>query len=158
VIARDPVERADRVTAPATADLRTGRFMPSLASGVAMSSRLPVSLGTAIATFLAVTALLTRLLLARIAFSAIVAIPIGLVAGAVIGWLTLTRFWADRESRPALVGGAVIGYALLGMFLVGYSVPAARGLLSLRAGVGLAGLAGVVAFLVAARDPDRFGG
>lgn len=123
-----------------------------------MSSRLPVSLGAAIATFLAVTALFTQLLLARIAFSTIVAIPIGLVAGAVVGWLTLTRFWSDRESRPALVGGAVIGYALLAMLLVGYAVPTARGIVTVETAVGLAGLAGLVAFALAARDPDRLGG
>lgn len=123
-----------------------------------MSSRLAAAIGTALTSFLAVTAVFTQLLLSSIAFSALVAIPIGLLAGAAIGWLTLTRFWADADARPSLAGGAAIGYALLAMFLVGYAVPSMRGVIDVQTSVGVAGVIGVVAFLVVSRDPEWFAG
>lgn len=119
----------------------------------AMSSRLVVSIGTAITTFLAVTAFLTELLLSAIALSAVVAIPLGVVAGAVVGWATRARFWDDPDARPALAGGAAIGYALIATFLVGYAVPRTRGLVDVQTSVGIAGVVGVVVFLVVSRYP-----
>ncbi|WP_204311755.1 hypothetical protein, partial [Enterobacter bugandensis] len=52
----------------------------ALAMGSGMNARPVAALGVALTTFLAVAALLTDLLAARIAFSAIVGLPVGLIA------------------------------------------------------------------------------
>lgn len=123
-----------------------------------MNSRHLAAIGTGLTTFLVVTAALTSVLAARIAFSAIVALPVGAVAGGVVAVLTWLRFPDDPDSRPALLGGAAIGYTVLGGLLVQYAVPAARGLFDLQGLLGIAGVIGVVVFLAVRRFPERFDG
>jgi len=119
-----------------------------------MNARPVAALGVALTTFLAVAALLTELLAARIAFSAIVGLPVGLVAGAAAGIATWARLWSVPRARPALVGTAAFGYALIVAAAVSYAVPPARGLIGVDTAVPFAAVCALVAFLLARRSDD----
>lgn len=121
-----------------------------------MNIRLVATIGTALTTFLVVSAVFTGVLASRIEFSAIVALPIGLLAGAAMGIATWVRFWNERDARPAILGGAAIGFALLIAAAISYAVPAARGLVNVETALAFAGLCAVVVFLFVSRNPERF--
>lgn len=121
-----------------------------------MNGRLVAAIGTALTTFLVVNAVLTGVLASRIEFSAIVALPIGFVGGVAMGIATWVRFWDERDARPALLGGAAIGFALLVVAGVSYAVPRARGVVSVESALAFAGLCAVVVFLLVSRHPERF--
>ncbi|GAA0508675.1 hypothetical protein SAMN04488066_11117 [Halorubrum aquaticum] len=120
-----------------------------------MTGRFVATLGIALTTFLVVAALLTELLSARIAFSALVGLPIGIVAGAVAGIATWVRLWSRPALRPVLLGGSAVGYAVLAAAAVSYSVPPARGFVSTRGTLGFAVVCGVAVLLLVRRYPDR---
>ncbi|WP_144921146.1 hypothetical protein [Halorubrum salsamenti] len=120
-----------------------------------MNARPVAALGVALTTFLAVAALLTDLLAARIAFSAIVGLPVGLVAGAIAGIETWARLWRSPRARPLLLAVAAFGYALLVAAAVSYAIPPARGLVSVSTVVPFAVACAVAAFLLARRYADR---
>ena len=121
-----------------------------------MNGRLVAAIGTGITTFLLVSVAITGALASRIAFSAIVALPIGVLAGAVMAAATWVRFWDDPDVRPALLGGSAIGFALLVAAAVSYAVPPARGLITVESALAFAGVCAVVVFVVVSRYPDRF--
>lgn len=121
-----------------------------------MNPRIVATIGTAVTTVLVVSAVLTGVLASRIAFSAIVALPIGILAGVAMGIATWVRFWNQPEARPALLGGSAIGYALLVLAGISYSVPAARGVIRVESALPFAGLCAIVVFLYVSRNPDRF--
>ncbi|ACM56968.1 hypothetical protein [Halorubrum lacusprofundi] len=120
-----------------------------------MNARPVAALGVALTTFLAVAALLTDLLAARIAFSAIVGLPVGLIAGAAAGIATWARLWHSPGTRPPLLGTAAFGYALLGAAAVSYAVPPARSFVSVGTALPFGVVCAVVAFLLARRYDDR---
>ncbi|KKF39845.1 integral membrane protein [Halorubrum saccharovorum] len=120
-----------------------------------MNARPVAALGVALTTFLAVAALFTELLAARIAFSALVGLPAGLVAGAAAGITTWARLWARPGTRPSLLGIAAFGYALLVAAAVSYAVPPARDLVGVDTAVPFAALCAIAVFLLARRDADR---
>lgn len=113
-----------------------------------MPTRILAAVGTALTTFLAVSALFSQLLVTRIAFSVFVAVPVALFTAAIIGWLTFTRFWSDPDQRPALAGGAAIGYTILALSGIRYVSAGARQSIPLDTLVGVAGGVGLVVFLV----------
>jgi len=120
-----------------------------------MNIRPVAALGVALTTFLAVAALLTELLAAQIAFSAVIGLPIGLVVGAAAGIATWARLRRSPRARPPLLGTAAFGYALLVAAAVSYAVPPARGLVSVSTAVPFAAVCAVAAFLLARRYADR---
>ncbi|OYR48978.1 MULTISPECIES: hypothetical protein [unclassified Halorubrum] len=120
-----------------------------------MNARPLAALGVAITTFLVVAALITEALAARIAFSAIVGLPVGIAAGIVTGAATRTRLWRSPRARPALLGIAAFGYAILAVAAVSYAVPPARGLVSVATAVPFAAVCAVAAALLARRYPER---
>lgn len=123
-----------------------------------MNARLPTTLGVALTTAVVVGALLTELLAAQIAFSAIVGLPAGLLAGAVAGIATWARYERAPRLRPALFGVAAFGYVLLVLAALSYSVPPVRGFVSVQTAVpfaiACAVLVGGAASLRARRDGD----
>ena len=121
-----------------------------------MNGRLVAAVGTGVTGFLLVSGALTEALAARIAFSAIVALPIGVVAGAVAGISTWTRLWSRPGLRPMLLGVSAVGYAVLVAAAVAYAVPPARGFVSTGNALGFSGLCGLGAFLLVRRFPERF--
>ncbi|OYR43256.1 hypothetical protein [Halorubrum sp. Hd13] len=120
-----------------------------------MNARPLAALGVAITTFLVVAALITEALAARIAFSAIVGLPVGIAAGIVTGAAKRTRLWRSPRARPALLGIAAFGYAILAVAAVSYAVPPARGLVSVATAVPFAAVCAVAAALLARRYPER---
>lgn len=64
-----------------------------------MNARLPAAVGVALATFLVVAGALTEALSTRIAFSALVGLPIGIAAGVVAGAATRTPLWQSPRAR-----------------------------------------------------------
>lgn len=120
-----------------------------------MNARPVAALGVAITTFLAVAAVLTEALAARIAFSVFVGLPVGIAAGIVTGAATQTRLWRSRGARPVLLGIAAFGYAVLAAAAVSYAVPPARGLVSVATAVPFAAVCAVAVGLLARRYPDR---
>ena len=121
-----------------------------------MSGRAVASLGMALTTFLVVTALVAELLIARIAFSVIVALPIGVLTGAGVGLATWVRLWDRPALRPVLLGGSAVGYAVLVAAAVSYSVPAARRFVSTASVLGFAAVCGVAVFSFVRLNPERF--
>lgn len=82
-------------------------------------TRLTVALGAGLATFLLVTVLVIELL--AFEFSAIVALPIGLLAGvAGLVLVVLTFSDAGRIGRALSVAAAGFGYAVLSLLAVSY--------------------------------------
>ncbi|WP_123621053.1 hypothetical protein [Halorubrum sp. CSM-61] len=120
-----------------------------------MNTRPVAALGVGLTTFLVVAALLTELLAAQIAFSALVGLPVGLAAGAAAGLATWTRLWRLPRARPPLLGIAAFGYALLVAAAVSYAVPPARGFIGVDTAVPFAAVCAVAAFLLARRHADR---
>jgi hypothetical protein len=120
-----------------------------------MNGRPVATLGVAITTFLAVVALVTEALASRIAFSAIVGLPVGVVAGAVAGLATWARLWRRPRARAPLIGTAAFGYALLAFAAVSYAVPAARGFVSVGTALPFAAVCALAAFPLARRDAGR---
>lgn len=121
-----------------------------------MNGRLVATVGTGITAFLLVSVALTGALASRIAFSAIVALPIGVLAGAVMAAATWIRFWDDPDARPALLGGSAVGFALLVAAAVSYAVPAVRELVTVESALAFAGVCAVVVFVLVWRYPNRF--
>lgn len=120
-----------------------------------MNGRIAASVGTALTTFLGVSAVLTGVLAAQIEFSALVGLPVGLLVGVAAGVATWVRLWRDRGARPVLLGWAAIGYALLAAAALSYAVPPARGLVSVETAVPFALLCGIAVFWLARRTPER---
>jgi len=120
-----------------------------------MNARPVAALGVALTTFLAVAALLTEVLAARIAFSAIVGLPVGLIAGVAAVIATWARLWLSPRARPLLLGTAAFGYALLGAAAVSYAVPPARDFVGVGTALSFGAVCAVVAFLLARRYDDR---
>lgn len=120
-----------------------------------MNLRPVAAIGVALTTFLVVAAALTEALAARIAFSALVGLPVGVVFGVVAGAAVWTRLWRSPRFRPILLGIAAFGYALLAAAAVSYSVPPARGLVSVATAVPLAALCAVAVALLARRRSER---
>jgi hypothetical protein len=121
-----------------------------------MNGRLVATIGTALTTFLLVSAVLTGALASRIAFSAIVALPVGVLAGVAMAVATWARFWGDPDARPALLGGSAIGFALLVVAAVSYTVPPARAFVTAERALAFAGICAVAVFVLVSRNPDRF--
>jgi hypothetical protein len=120
-----------------------------------MNARPLAALGVAITTFLVVAGVLTEALAARIAFSAIVGLPVGIAAGIVTGAATRTRLWRSPRARPTLLGIAAFGYAILAAAAVSYAVPPARGLVSVATAVPFAAGCAIAVALSARRYADR---
>lgn len=120
-----------------------------------MNARSAAAFGVALATFLVVAALLTGLLADRIAFSAFVGLPSGLVAGAAAGIAAWARFWRYPRARPALLGVAAFGYALVAAAAVSYAVPPARGFVSVGTAVPFGVACAVAASLLARRYGEQ---
>ncbi|AZQ14559.1 hypothetical protein [Halorubrum sp. PV6] len=124
-----------------------------------MNGRHLTTVGVAITTAVVVGGLLTELLAARIAFSAIVGLPAGLLAGVVAGTAAWVRYGRAGRLRPALFGVAAFGYALLAAASLSYSVPPVRGLVSVGTAVpfavACAVLVGVAAALRARRAASQ---
>ena len=120
-----------------------------------MNSRPIAAVGVALTTFLVVAAALTEALAARIAFSALVGLPVGAVFGVAAGAAVRARLWRSPRFRPVLLGTAAFGYALLAVATVSYSVPPVRGLVSVGTAVPFAGLCAVAVTLLAWRYRER---
>ncbi|WP_280587581.1 hypothetical protein [Halorubrum sp. Boch-26] len=120
-----------------------------------MNARLVAAVGVALTTFLAVAAALIEALAARIAFSALVGLPIGLTAGIVAGAAVWARLWRSPGARPALLGIAAFGYAILVAAAVSYAAPPARGLVSVATAVPFGAVCAVAVALLARRYPNR---
>ena len=112
-------------------------------------TRALVSVGTGVTAFLVVTAGLAAALTPHIAFSVLVALPAGVAVGVVIGLLSWSRLWSHASLRPLLFGASAVGYTLVGGAAVTYTVPQARGYLTIRHAVAVAGIVGVAAFIAA---------
>ena len=120
-----------------------------------MNGRPIATAGTALTTFLVVAVLVTELLSARIAFSALIGLPVGVVAGGVVGVVTRVRLWDRPGLRPVLLGGSAVGYALLAAAAVSYAVPPARPFVNASSAVGFAVVCGGGVLLLARRYPER---
>lgn len=122
-----------------------------------MNWRLVATLGVGVTAFLAVSATLTALLEPTIEFSALVGLPVGLLAGAAAAVATRVSLWNSSTARPALLGAAAVGYALCLVAAASYAISSVRGFVTVERALVLAGLAGVVVFAFARLRPDRFG-
>ncbi|MFC7187130.1 hypothetical protein [Halorubrum yunnanense] len=120
-----------------------------------MNARPIATIGVALTAFLVVAAVFTEALAAQIAFSALVGLPAGLAAGVVAGAAVRTRLWRSPSARPALLGIAAFGYALLVAAAVSYAVPPARDLVSVATAVPFAAVCAVGVGLLARRYPER---
>ena len=122
-----------------------------------MNPRPVAAVGVALTTFLVVAAVITEALAARIAFSALIGLPVGVVFGVAAGAAVRARLWRSPRFRPVLLGTAAFGYALLAVAAVSYAVPPARGLVSVATAVPVAGLCAVAVALLARRYSGRIG-
>ena len=121
-----------------------------------MNWRLVAATGTGVTALLLVGAAVTALLAATVEFSALVGLPVGLLAGAAMAAATWFRLWDSAHSRPALLGVAAVGYALVGVAAASYAVSSVRGFVSVERALAVAVLVGVAVFVFAGRHPDRF--
>ncbi|ELZ61527.1 MULTISPECIES: hypothetical protein [Halorubrum] len=121
-----------------------------------MNWRLLAAFGVGVTAFLTVAAAVTELLGSVVEFSAFVGLPVGLLAGAATAAATWARLWNAPGARPALLGVATVGYAACVVAAASYAVSAVRGLVTVERALVLAGVAGLVAFALARREPDRF--
>ncbi|ELZ45111.1 integral membrane protein [Halorubrum californiense DSM 19288] len=121
-----------------------------------MNWRLVAAVGVGVTAFLLASATVTGLLAASIEFSALIGLPVGLLAGAASAAATWIRLWNAPSARPALLGVAAAGYAILSVAAVSYSVSSVRGFVSVERALAVALLVGVVAFALARRRPGRF--
>lgn len=120
-----------------------------------MNRRPVAAIGVALTAFLVVAAGLTEALAARIAFSAFVGLPAGIAFGLVAGAAVWARLWRSPRLRPAILGTAAFGYALLAVAAASYSVPPVRGFVSVATAVPFAGLCAVAVALLARRHSGR---
>ena len=121
-----------------------------------MNWRLVATVGTGVTAFLLASAAVTGLLAASIEFSALVGLPVGILVGAASAAATWLRLWSAPSARPALLGVAAVGYALVGVAAASYAISSVRGFASVERALVVALLAGVVAFALARRRPERF--
>jgi hypothetical protein len=112
-------------------------------------TRALVSVGTGVTAFLVVTAGLAAALTPHIAFSVLVALPASVAVGVVVGLLSGSRLWGHASLRPLLFGAGAVGYTLVGGAAVAYTVPRARGYLTIQHAVAVAGIVGVAVFTAA---------
>lgn len=118
----------------------------SLEAGDVNGRRLGTAVGAGGTAALVVAGVLTALLDSALAFSAIVGLPVGLLAGlAVVGWTLVGPERLDTPPGRVLGGTAAFGYAVLGYAVLSYAnVAGIRGALSLPQ-VAIASLAVAVA-------------
>ena len=110
-------------------------------------TRALVSVGTGVTAFLFATAVLAAALTPQIAFSVVVAVPVGVAMGAVVGLLSWTQLWDHASLRPLLFGTSAAGYVLVCGAAVTYAVPQARGYLTVQRAVAAAGVVGIAVFI-----------
>jgi len=110
-------------------------------------TRALVSVGTGVTAFCFVTAGLATALTSQIAFSVIIALPAGVAVGAVVSILSWVRLWDHESLRPLLFGTSAVGYTLIGGAAVTYTIPQARGYLTIQQAVTAAGIVGVAVFI-----------
>ncbi|WP_424015215.1 hypothetical protein ACOZ35_04255 [Halorubrum xinjiangense] len=122
-----------------------------------MNWRLVATLGVGVTAFLLAAAGVTELLVASIEFSALVGLPVGILLGAASAAATWLRLWKSPGARPALLGVAAVGYAVVALAAASYAISSVRGLVSVERALAVALLVGVVAFALARRRPERFG-
>ena len=120
-----------------------------------MNWRLVATVGVGVTAFLIAGAGVTELLAASIEFSALVGLPVGVLVGAASAAATWLRLWKNPGARPALLGVAAAGYAVVTVAAASYAISSVRGLVSVERAFVVAGLAGVVAFALARVLPDR---
>lgn len=121
-----------------------------------MNWRLLAAVGVGVTAFLLAAAALTGLLAATIELSALVGLPVGLLAGAAAAAATWLRLWDSPGARPALLGVAAVGYALVIVAAASYSISSVRGLVSVERALAVAVLLGVAVVAVATRRSDCF--
>ena len=92
---------------------------------------------------------------ARLPAAVGVGLPAGLAAGVVAGAAVWTRLWRSPRARPALLGTAAFGYAVLVAAAVSYAVPPARGFVSVATAVPFGLLCAVAVALLTRRYPER---
>lgn len=120
-----------------------------------MNWRLVATLGVGVTAFLLAAAAVTELLAATIAFSALVGLPVGVLVGAAAAAATWLRLWNSARARPALLGVAAVGYAVVAVAAASYAVSSVRGFATVERAFLVAVLVGLVVFAVARRRPDR---
>ncbi|MFW6000530.1 MAG: hypothetical protein ACOCPY_03630 [Halorubrum sp.] len=121
-----------------------------------MNWRLVATAGVGVTAFLLAAGGVTGLLAASIEFSALVGLPVGVLAGAAAAAATWLRLWNAPGARPALLGVAAAGYVVVALAAASYAISAVRGLVSVERALAVALLVGVVAFALARRRPERF--
>jgi hypothetical protein len=121
-----------------------------------MNWRLVAALGVGVTAFLLATAAVTELLAATIEFSALVGLPVGVLVGAGGAAATWLRLWDSSGTRPALLGAAAVGYAVVALAAASYAISSVRGVVSVERALAVVLLVGAVAFALARRSPDRF--
>jgi len=112
-------------------------------------TRALVSVGTGVTAFCFVTAGLATALTPHIAFSVLVALPAGVAVGVVVSLLSWSQLWSRASLRPLLFGASAVGYTLIGGTAVRYTLPQARGYLTIQHAVATAGIVGVAVFIAA---------
>lgn len=121
-----------------------------------MNWRLVAALGVGVTAFLLSSAAVTELLAASIEFSALVGLPVGVLVGAAAAAATWLRLWNSRRARPALLGAAAVGYAVVAVAAASYAVSSVRGFVTVERALAVALLVGVAVFALASRRSDRF--
>ena len=121
-----------------------------------MNWRLVATVGVGVTGFLVAAAGVTELLAASIEFSALVGLPVGVLAGAASAAATWLRLWTNPGARPVLLGVAAVGYAVLALAATSYAISSVRGFVSVERALVIALLVGGAAFALARRHPDRF--
>ena len=121
-----------------------------------MNWRLVATVGIGVTAFLLAAGGVTGLLAASIEFSALVGLPVGVLAGAASAAATRLRLWKNPGARPVLLGVAAVGYAVLALAATSYAISSVRGFVSVERALVIALLVGGAAFALARRHPDRF--
>ncbi|SFR51589.1 MULTISPECIES: hypothetical protein [Halorubrum] len=121
-----------------------------------MNWRLVATVGVGVSAFLLTVAAVTELLALRIEFSALVGLPVGILVGGASATATWLRLWNAPGARPALLGAAAVGYAVVALAAASYAISSVRGFVSVESALAVALLVGVAAFAIARRRPDRF--
>ncbi|SEH61674.1 hypothetical protein SAMN05192561_11330 [Halopenitus malekzadehii] len=120
-----------------------------------MKPRIPVSVGVATTTVLVVAGAVTGLLEARIAFSVLIGLPTGILAGAIVATATARIYGTRSQSvRAALEGTAAVGPTFLALAGVRYAIAATRGVLSTTTAIAVALLVGVVVAVLRGRSSE----
>ncbi|WP_434521975.1 hypothetical protein [Halorubrum sp. AS12] len=121
-----------------------------------MNWRLVAAVGIGVTAFLLASAAVTELLAVSIEFSALVGLPVGVLVGAAAAAATWLRLWNSRRARPALLGAAAVGYAVVAVAAASYAVSSVRGFVTVERALAVALLVGVAVFALASRRSDRF--